>query len=1661
MANTPSQRKVEERPQYVFMAPDGVGEVCPPVETRYQELPLQNLSWENFERLCFRMAGKKTQAEYWQRYGRQGQAQEGIDIYVRLADGKYEAWQCKRYKQFKAANVKDAVDTFLKGDWKKKTSTLILCVTATIDDTAIQDAIETQADRLKKDGISFLVEGVEKLSERLKKLPELVDDFFGRTWLKAFCGDDSVNQLISEGHLLDGSERSTLRNELFGFYREYFQTIDRGLIVTAGQSIDVSSPPSLLERYIVPDVMISESTSRLNTVTQSDSERSKTIEDVQHENRSDAPSGSDRFEITTSQQSFRRPLGSWLAEGRHAAVLGDAGSGKSTLLRCITLDLLSDQSVFPELAKAWGQYIPIIIPFARWTKMAAANQECGIPLETMLRKWLEQFSRPEKTIQLVCQALKDRRLLLLVDGLDEWANETAARSVLAQIETVVKTQKISAVLSGRPQGVEKLGLSEYWRTARLAPLTEHQQKMLATIWFKSVSSSAQNPQVENIKTHDELIHWEVSNFFRDLRDGGRLNELAGIPLLLTGLISLRIRQVNLPRNRFQAYGELTKLLLEIHPQERSSASADGMPRFQVLIDPEIRQRALARLAYEIRSQGADSGFPINDAKRIIVTFLKDEDELGLASEKAHAGAKELLAVNAETSGILIEKAPEEVGFIHAVFEEHLAATHLARQSIATQQFFVSKNCSDPRWRNVILGLLRQLTRSSDVDQLIGEIESALTDGAGKVVQRLLLAEAAFGESKCSGRTAKRIASEIYQEIEAGSWMPERNALLRIALEGFSNAAMNTELSQHLSQWYPQTQSRWSLDLLFETMEHWPKEQTLVDTFWKGLFDSEFPVRRAAAKTLAKSYVNDLDVGKKLLCSLLSPLDPTYAAPILEALIIGWPDIDGLTELIDSARLSQNQELKFIGIYGAIQQGRHDEQDLKALLGLAHRANRPYEIRNDIADALINGWPGNDLILRDCLSAWSEKFMGWDGVSEEIAQRVLILGYPDNEDVIGQLCEQIASDDGTLFWGMYDPWSDLRKSFFRHPIVAPAFDAWIKQQMDKEYVDEYRMSLAALVSGSPTAKYCLLSSLKDAGGMIFWPVYALLEVWTMQDEEVARALTGLASAELERAQYIAHYLPQIIMDKNECRNKLLDIGRLNKLSRPDFLVQGFAKLGIDHKDQEAVDLVFPYLEGDPPRFSVAGAIINHFGLDTRIKNSARKMLCNLDAPLAEIAWAYRDDPEMRVLILKHATPLPSGLRQVIVNQAKRRCDEVSALDQVLSSYINERNAEVRTSAEIAFYDAYKRRGNNIEKSLPLLENEMRSVGLTHENLRQSAFAGLISLGRVDEFRELKEKLDAERPLTVSAFGASLKKNDALLEHIASNWEQVYKVLGGSIFNRLSSFGRGNQDTCWNELAVYLEPSMVMLKEAFLSYCQRPNSFLYDSSLRALARLESGSPLLLDCCKRIFADKSNHSSYYEVVAQITAGIIIGESYCNESDLGELLEPLGRQKNSGAIIALCLGWSESEIVDIFYEKLMTKQKANITWPAAFYVIGIRGDTEAFENLVLSFINRADGDIWEFQSVCVQIITQKISKDEELFDRLFNRLKSTDASSNERASLPRLLSMSRSGDQQLRDWCENEISKQMSGKKLPDCGLDITSGRVRSLAHILLDVLMPYGPN
>ncbi len=113
-------------PAYLSSPPED--QPAPPIEVRKHELPIEQQTWKDFERLCFRLASSEGEIERCALYGTEGQSQEGIDIFSkRPAAVKYSVYQCKHECDFGPAKIEKAVTQFLQGSWKDRSERFVLC----------------------------------------------------------------------------------------------------------------------------------------------------------------------------------------------------------------------------------------------------------------------------------------------------------------------------------------------------------------------------------------------------------------------------------------------------------------------------------------------------------------------------------------------------------------------------------------------------------------------------------------------------------------------------------------------------------------------------------------------------------------------------------------------------------------------------------------------------------------------------------------------------------------------------------------------------------------------------------------------------------------------------------------------------------------------------------------------------------------------------------------------------------------------------------------------------------------------------------------------------------------------------------------------------------------------------------------------------------------------------------------------------------------------------------------------------------------------------------------------------------------------------------------------------------------------------------------------
>jgi len=159
-----------------------------------------------------------------------------------------------------------------------------------------------------------------------------------------------------------------------------------------------------------------------------------------------------------------------------------------------------------------------------------------------------------------------------------------------------------------------------------------------------------------------------------------------------------------------------------------------------------------------------------------------------------------------------------------------------------------------------------------------------------------------------------------------------------------------------------------------------------------------------------------------------------------------------------------------------------EVDRDALLLLSHRSNHFYQLKDGLANALVRGWPKDSVVFDTCWSAWPHANMRQDAIDQDIARKVLIIGYADNDRVIEEVCKLFTSNESSLF-GVSDLWENLRESFFKHPAISIEIDNWIGRLPEKNHRFN-DVAQAATVSGSEVAKQHLLTLLNNTERFIF-------------------------------------------------------------------------------------------------------------------------------------------------------------------------------------------------------------------------------------------------------------------------------------------------------------------------------------------------------------------------------------------------------------------------------------------------------------------------------------------------------------------------------------------------------------------------------------------------
>lgn len=1667
--------ELEPLPSYLDTPPSF--RITDPVNTNLQELPLAALSWRDFERLCLRLARQESQVDFCRQYGVQGDDQAGIDLFARgPGKKKYTVYQCKRVQNFGPSAIAMAITEFVKGKWAEQSDTFVLCTSEGMDLAQRTDEIEKQRKVLDGKNIRLEIWDRHELTLKLKQLPEIVNDFFGKAWVESFCGVDAARHLTSR---LDVSQISSLREQLLHLYRSIFHAFDTGL--PGMPSLDRLSSPvphlHLEDRFITPEIVDYRMSEQLLTPSENDGDSGAThreneslawqsdgLEDEYSFSYSLSMRGKQKYAATSSSldvigSTQRHQIDNWLDISSRHIILGGPGSGKSSALQFIAMDLLKESPKLLVLARKWGTYLPIWVPFSLWTQLLERNPT--ISLKQAIYRWLESHDKLD-IYPLIEQALNDHRLLLLVDGLDEWANESAAQLALNMLTAFLLRENASAILTCRPYGFDRLSIAAAdWHVGILSNFALEQQKKLARAWFlhwyNRENASSTSPDLSEQKcmaAADALVS--------ELERSDALRELARTPLILSLLIALKLKNAQeLPRTRFMAYEQLVQLLISDHPQRRRAAALRTTPNNYLLSQENIKL-VLSFIAYFVLENYPHGAIGDEEIKPRVVSFLQHPEQgWGLSLREANEYAEQLLDIGQREIGVLVRTSQRSMGFLHRALHEHLAAYYLSHLSFQQQLDVTKTKCHDPQWRETIFGLCHFTSRPNEVEEIVktlqGQMQKLTRVDAYAV--NVMLAELAFGEYRCPPRLAQEIAEHIYEEIECGAWMRHRQQLLHYVLGGLQNIRMKEAVQDKLRRW---AISRDSLrGSLIRALAKWKYDATIASYLVKNLYDEEVDNQRAAAQTLAEMAKGAPELRTQLYGLARDAIRPSVRAAALEAISQEWEDNELTAAIAHSASCSAEPELRLVGISTLVRLGQQSIGDLNMLIHLGRNKRLvSYQRRQNMAEVFVDGWPNSEEVRQECLHAVRSENTT-NRLDKDLAVEVLLRGYADDAEVVEFCVQQILRERFPFFSLNTLEGFDLLGTYFRdNPRVVDAVDEWLDRQSN--YLDIPQITLAARAGRTAKGKAKLLSLLDAPKGAIQWPANVLLDEWGMEDGEVAIHLTNVAFGPSSHASIIAHFLPRIIKDTHRCRERLLEL--VDDPETPYLglgrCIGGFSETDPDKTDLRIVDSALARINGTEHLFvsELTDSLIREYPSEPRVRALALAEAKKREPYFARLAYSYPNDAEFRQIIIDVLYPLPTHLRNYIADKLSEGPSDDFARE-LLNKFDFEKHAQVKTSLSTAHHTKLLSHPEQIDQAVQNLIEILSGGGFDHIERKQAALSGLLCLNQLDILLEREDEPVAAKFAIEEALHGSSHYNPILIRQVLENWSTVEQVFGENFWKEGFHFYNFWERVC------------PMLNN-YPQVADRFSAILFGAATDTEAKLEKTKPNILRFVSR------HHPQSRELLAlclqslggvrisdgglesAIVAAEILGAQFSNADDvLEQLLLQEGEDAfesiyvEEGVILALCQGWRDSSALESIFERIK-ENNPRLTIFTYFALLCTKGRSEAIYESLLKEIEEARL-IGKWGRYLGKYVTPRLRSDDKLAERFWVQLQQS-TSPSEKLSLAYLVSHNSRISHLIREWCISEIDRQLEGKMSPEVGYNLMNGRLEPVATALLELIV-----
>ena len=998
-------------------------------------------------------------------------------------------------------------------------------------------------------------------------------------------------------------------------------------------------------------------------------------------------------------------------------------------------------------------------------------------------------------------------------------------------------------------------------------------------------------------------------FLHAVQDNPKTLELARSPLLCQVLIELFRFSHRLPEARVTAYQQIVELLLTRHPAARAQAGGIGQPVEQLGLKVVDLKDILTRLAWKLQEPENAGYLSRAQCEQSCMKYLVDDIYgLGLQKVQARRRAPEIIEQLITQYGVLVERAPNEINFVHLSIQEYLAAEWIAQQPPDDQIRWLSNNWSNTTWRESLIcwfGILGIQDKALSV-RASKQLAELGNEGAWQQMHSLeLRAEIATADLRFPVGEARKVVAQAAHEVEVSPFPEFRTALARNLTLGALGSSVREECETAVRRWMPGRPSNIRLRLL-QAFKAWEPSDDLRITLLRAHHDEDVRCQRAASETFAALFSTLKDTLPKLKQLAVHHVQPAVRAAALHGLASRPEWTDCTLEAAEANGGSDNVDLLLVVSRIRIRERLHDDTDLNRLWRLWIADSVDFWFRDEFTDLLCAGWPQHSK-MREAFIHQLDTQQAF--ARQEIPLEYLMRCYPNDEDVANIFAKHFEQFRFSLHSERL--WKALYIGYKGHPIVSEILRAMLKEKGEKHKGILWDPSTvpAFAVIGDNEARDNLLASYEETDSLRnrYWIATALFTGWS-DDKMVRGHIQDWANGSIDTAAPLANWGVDLVPETEQREIWLRKLAAKSVTTGEwGALVELLNEFPNIRTKQLAVEFLDHPQIWDYHRMQLQGLFASKFPDDPRSLEIVEHSLRDIDGPNpGDFAASFQCNANVAGRLLSAAVTAPRDVRLTVASVLRSRSADYETIVTLTPEPFTEEASDVRASCLMARARAAHGHLQNTEDLAEALSSELTATGIDGGMRRRSALSGLLELGLPERAVEIFAESGRGEWSTqlVDHFDRDPVSLSAIIEH----WGKLHPLL--LQYELESELPVG--EILFAGYDALLEQT-ALGRKALDSYFETQSHGLINSAyLEALARRPSSRDFLYDrLLKLILNWRLRKGLAY------TAARLLRQSFSSSTDIWiELSENLKSPEQAiqhlgpGVLGYLVIGWPDGKV-------------------------------------------------------------------------------------------------------------------------------------------------------